>query len=525
MTEFEQGLVSIVTPVYNGEKYIRLLLNSVLSQTYDKLQMIVADDGSEDGTVAVAESFRPLFEERGYALEVVSGTHSCAAGAMCTGLPYVKGEYLIWPDGDDEIMPESVEKRVAYLQEHPEVKCVRSNRIYVDMETGEEVNALERTGDLTPHNIFLELLKGETYVCCGCYMLRSNVFFEIYQDGQIPVYGVGQNFQMLLPYLYHHDCHTIDLPLYKVNRRLDSHSARLLTKEQEYKKYNDYESLLDDIIHVAKITDEEYLRQIKMWKYNRQKDLFRRHKDFQALRRSHNRAYKAGLISGKAKCKALAETTVGYRAARKVFRKIYLWKTERWTKKRNRFLKKQRDNLKTEKICLICNNCLGGAMLHDLDRQFCSPFVNLLVQPKDFIKMLKALPEYMAEELVFFKQEGINYPVAMLKDIPIYFMHYDSETEAREKWVQRTARMDYEHLYILFSDRNGATEQDIKEFDSLPYAHKAVLVHKPMPDILSAVYMKGYEDNSEIGMLISYKSKPSYKKKYDDFDYVSWLNS
>lgn len=524
MGKFEQGLVSVVTPVYNGENYIHLLLNSILDQTYDNIQMILADDGSDDRTIEIAEGFRAAFEKRGYSLEIVSGNHSCASAAMGNGLPLVRGEYLIWPDGDDELLPDSIEKRVSFLKEHPEAKCVRSNRVYVDIESGESVNPLERTGNLKPHNIFLEMLFGETFVCCGCYMLRSREFFEIYPEGKIPVYQVGQNFQMLLPFMYHYDCHTIDLPLYKVNRRKDSHSARPLTKEEEYKKYRDYESLIDEIAGIANITDRDSLTAIEKWKYKRQTELFFRHKDMHALRKSHKAARQLGLITSRECGKGIVMTTyVGsffQKLTGKIRRRFFRYRMD----KRERYLEKQRKRLEADPICLICCNCIGGSILHDLNRPFLSPFVNLMIQPKDFLKMLKSLPEYMASELVFIEQDKYDYPLAMLKDIMIYFVHYESETQAREKWIERTKRMDYNHLYILFCDRNGATEEDLVEFDQLPYEHKAVLVHEPRPDLKSAVYLRGYEKQNEIGMLIAYNNKFSYKKKYDAFDYVSWFN-
>lgn len=524
MTDFEKGLVSIVTPVYNGEKYIHILLESVLKQTYDRVQMIVADDGSTDRTKEIAETFRPRFVERGYIFDVVAGEHLCAAGAMCNGLPLVRGEFLIWPDGDDEIMPESIAKRVAFLNENASVNCVRSNRIYVDSETGKEVKALERTGNLAAHNIFLELLKGETYVCCGCYMLRSKQFFEIYPEGKIPVYGVGQNFQMLLPFMYKYDCHSLNEPLYKVNRRADSHSARQLTKEEEYKKYKDYEDLLDDVIRIANIVDTYTLSVIDGWKYGRQKELFERHKDRESLKKCYRSAYRRRQISlGDYLFRQFGLSAAG-RFFMKVINKLNRIRMNLRVENRNRFLAKQKKKLTIANPCVVSNNCVGGAILHDLGLQFLSPFVNLLIMPADYIKMLKSLPEYMASELRFFRQDGIEYPIAKLKDITVHFIHYNTEEDARLKWYERVARMDYNHLYILFSDRDGATKDDIEEFDKLPYKHKVVLVNKPTPNIKSAVYLKGYEKDKEIGMLIAYKNKFSYRKKYDDFDYVRWLN-
>ena len=59
-----KGLVSIVTPCYNGEKLIHRLLDSVLRQDYQQIEMIVVDDGSKDQTRSVVEGYVETFENR-----------------------------------------------------------------------------------------------------------------------------------------------------------------------------------------------------------------------------------------------------------------------------------------------------------------------------------------------------------------------------------------------------------------------------------------------------------------------------
>ena len=64
--EFYRGMVSVVTPVYNGEFHLSRMLGSILAQTYGQIDMILVDDGSKDRTVEVAESYREKFAARGY---------------------------------------------------------------------------------------------------------------------------------------------------------------------------------------------------------------------------------------------------------------------------------------------------------------------------------------------------------------------------------------------------------------------------------------------------------------------------
>ena len=73
MEHYERGLVSAVTPVYNGEAHLHTLLDALLAQTYPRMEIILVDDGSTDGTAAAAERYRDKFAARGYSYRLVRG--------------------------------------------------------------------------------------------------------------------------------------------------------------------------------------------------------------------------------------------------------------------------------------------------------------------------------------------------------------------------------------------------------------------------------------------------------------------
>lgn len=267
--KFTKGLVSIVTPVFNGESHLSQMLDSILNQTYPQMDMILVDDGSTDHTIQTAERYRQRFAKRGFGFRIIQSTHKNASAAINQGLPYVTGEYLIWPDSDDILEPESVEKRVEFLKKNPQYQCVRSLAYYFDPDTGESRKAEEQIGDLAKESLFWDILEVKTFVCCGCYMLKSEHFFSIYSDRHIPEYPVGQNFQMLLPYMYQHKCSTLREPLYGVCVREGSHSRRKLTQAEEEQKYLDYENLVDEIAGICGIHDKKSLSRIGRWKARR----------------------------------------------------------------------------------------------------------------------------------------------------------------------------------------------------------------------------------------------------------------
>lgn len=273
---YEKGLVSVVTPVFNGEKFVSRLLQSILDQTYPQVEMILVDDGSEDGTVLVAESYRKRFSQRGYRYEIIRARHKNASGALNQGLPHVRGEYLIWPDSDDRLERESIEARVRFLTENPSFHCVRSLPSYFNDRTGTPMRSEEGRGDLKKEDLFWDVLEGRTFVSCGCYMLRSQRFFEIYPGRRIPEYEVGQNFQMLLPFLYRYPCPTIEQELYAVAVREGSASRRARTEREEQEAYRAFELLLDEIAAICGIWDRASRRRILRWKLRRRRELARR---------------------------------------------------------------------------------------------------------------------------------------------------------------------------------------------------------------------------------------------------------
>lgn len=266
---FVKDKVSIVTPVYNGEEYLSPMLDSVLRQTYSEIEMILIDDGSADRTVQVAEEYRGKFADRGYEYYIVQAEHRGAAAAINQGLSIVTGEYLIWPDSDDRLEPSSIEKRVRFLEKYPEYQCVRTLPYYFKQHTGEPTKSDENTKNYLNEQLFWDLLEYRSFVCCGCYMLRTETFFNIYPERRIPVYHVGQNFQMLLPFMFRYRCPTIPERLYGVCVRENSHSRARLTRREEEQRDREYEDMIDEISEICQIKDMASKERIAYWKIKR----------------------------------------------------------------------------------------------------------------------------------------------------------------------------------------------------------------------------------------------------------------
>jgi glycosyltransferase involved in cell wall biosynthesis len=114
----KQPLISCIVPVFNGERYLREALDSILKQSYRPLEIIVADDGSTDGTEAIVARF-------GTQVRYLYQPNSGPATARNLGLGVVRGEFVGFLDADDLWHPEKLERQMARFDTRPELDvCV-----------------------------------------------------------------------------------------------------------------------------------------------------------------------------------------------------------------------------------------------------------------------------------------------------------------------------------------------------------------------------------------------------------------
>src|SRR5690606_34865466 len=121
--------VSIVSPVYNGEKYIGRYLDSILNQTYPNLELILIDDGSNDNTREIIFSYERLLMAKNVEFKYIYQENKGAAAALNNGLKLFSGEYFTWPDTDDFLEPKSIELRMQFMKAN-NFRIVRSDALF-----------------------------------------------------------------------------------------------------------------------------------------------------------------------------------------------------------------------------------------------------------------------------------------------------------------------------------------------------------------------------------------------------------
>lgn len=184
---------------------------------------------------------------------------------------------------------------------------------------------------------------------------------------------------------------------------------------------------------------------------------------------------------------------------------------------------KDRARLTNKDFSLIASNCNGSFMLKDLGLPFLSPFINLYLTPRNFIKYLSNIEHYLNAKLRFIIGREGRYPIGYLDDVEIHFFHYHSEEEAYNKWMERSKRLNLENFFVTMAERDGCRYQDLKNFDALPIKNKVVFTHRPYPEIASTFYIPGFEIKNEVGVLLDFSGVHG-ERYYDHFDYVKWFN-
>lgn len=165
-----QPLVSIIIPVMNGGNYMRNAIDSAIGQTYEPIEILVVNDGSDDEnlTQSIAVSY-------GKRIRYFAKKNGGVASALNLGISEMRGELFSWLSHDDEYLPEKIESQVEYLYSLGNRNAI----VYSDYETIDEPSKIICTHSLpyvAPESFRLWITK-ESLVN-GCTMLIPRFCFD-----------------------------------------------------------------------------------------------------------------------------------------------------------------------------------------------------------------------------------------------------------------------------------------------------------------------------------------------------------
>ena len=102
--------ISVIVPIYNAESYVAMCIESLIRQTYHALQIILVDDGSTDGSLAIAQAF----ERKDNRIKVLSQSNQGQASARNHGLMHATGDWISFVDADDYLEIDCYQRLIAY---------------------------------------------------------------------------------------------------------------------------------------------------------------------------------------------------------------------------------------------------------------------------------------------------------------------------------------------------------------------------------------------------------------------------
>ncbi len=114
-------LLSIITPVYNVASYLDRCIQSILSQSYRNIDLILIDDGSTDGSSSLCDKWANIDQR----INVIHQKNGGVSSARNAGLEVVKGDYLTFVDPDDFLAPETYAANMQYMIEHLDVDVLQ----------------------------------------------------------------------------------------------------------------------------------------------------------------------------------------------------------------------------------------------------------------------------------------------------------------------------------------------------------------------------------------------------------------
>lgn len=176
-------LISVIIPVYNGERYLERCLNSVIAQTHTALEIIVVNDGSVDGSAKIMDHFARK-DPRIIAIHQENAGVSAARNA---GLTMATGDCIGFVDGDDEILPDMY----AFLLRNMEQYDADISHCGFELVTPSDTRIFYGTKKLLiqkREEALVSLLKGYPFEPSACTKLfKSKVLSEVLYDKQVKI--------------------------------------------------------------------------------------------------------------------------------------------------------------------------------------------------------------------------------------------------------------------------------------------------------------------------------------------------
>lgn len=213
-------LISVVIPVYNGEKTIRETIESVLNQTLSNLEIILINDGSQDSTLKIVSSVKD------FRVKTFSYPNKGLSASRNRGISQAAGDYIAFIDADDLWTPDKLEAQFNALQANPQAAVAYSWTDYID-EFGQifcQGSHFNYTGDIYTKLLVTNILESGSNA-----LIRKQVFTEV--GGFDESLRAGEDWDMYLRLAARY--HFVAVPAPQILYRVSVNSMSFNIPQQE----------------------------------------------------------------------------------------------------------------------------------------------------------------------------------------------------------------------------------------------------------------------------------------------------
>lgn len=191
--EKREGLISVIVPVYNVEKYLARCIESILTQTYSNFELLLIDDGSTDGSLKICEKYR----DQDIRVSCFHKKNGGLSSARNYGLDRMNGSYVTFVDSDDYTGPDYLKILFEMMENGTsEVTIIGVEDFYKDQAPANTPYEDIRTV-IKGENIFREMVMFDKFTWSACGKLYKR---ELFEQRRFPVGALYEDLQMI-PYL------------------------------------------------------------------------------------------------------------------------------------------------------------------------------------------------------------------------------------------------------------------------------------------------------------------------------------
>lgn len=261
--EVMEKKVSIVTPCYNGERFLNTYFKSLLEQTYTNIEVIFIDDGSIDKTEEIVKEYQQSIKKKGIEFYYVKKENEGMVSALNCGFKRFSGEFLSWIDVDDYMHPDYISKKVELFEQNPDIDILITRVAYIKTAEPDKIIGYSWNNPPKDRNDFVRriLLRDGVGFEPGNHMVKTKSFrkyipsLEIYDGGK----KVGGQIQLLLPMVYYGKFMFENVCLYDYYIHENNHHEQFKSIEQWNNLFVDLEKVYFETIKRLNCKEEVQL--------------------------------------------------------------------------------------------------------------------------------------------------------------------------------------------------------------------------------------------------------------------------